>query len=87
LGYALMAGLLMGGHAYIHDFSILLAAYAALAPGLTRPFRISFQFILLPVLCYGLIVGAPYNVLPAMALFGFMTAAAIHYYRRPSLPY
>jgi hypothetical protein len=77
LAYALVAGLLTGGHAYIHDFALLVAAYAILAAGLPKPARIAFQFVLLPFLYCGLIAGAPYNALVPAALLGLMTSWAV----------
>lgn len=77
LAYALAAGLLTGGHAYIHDFALLVAAYAILAAGLPKPARIAFQFVLLPFLYCGMIAGAPYNALVPLALLGLMLLWAV----------
>lgn len=68
LAYALAAGLLCGGHAYIHDFALLLVVYAILAQLLSKPARMAFQLVLLPFVYAGLIAGAPYNVAVPLAL-------------------
>jgi hypothetical protein len=78
LGYALVAGLLTGGHAYIHDFALLLVAYAVLAEDFSKPLRMAFQLLLLPFVYYGLIAGAPYNTLVPLALVGLMAGWTIH---------
>ena len=72
LAYALAAGLLCGGHAYIHDFALLLVVYAILAKPLPKPARIAFQLVLLPFVYAGLIGGAPYNVAVPLALTALM---------------
>jgi hypothetical protein len=85
LGYARVAGLLTGGHAYIRDFALLLVVYSVMALKIPKEVRIAFQQMLLPFVYYGLIVGSPYNALAPAALAGLMACWAINARRAKSL--
>ena len=79
LGWALVGGLLVGMHSWIHDFVLLLAAVPLItAAWPVWPRRLVQTVLLLPVLPYGLLF-PEYSYLLPVALVVVMASAAVSY--------
>jgi len=74
--FSLVAGLLVGYHAYLQDAVLLLLPFAiVIAKSNAKPLRVLMALSILPPIYIGLMMGRPYNVAVPLMLIAVLVAA------------